>query len=130
MALMGKMIDFAQKGRPFAILSATYVENLENYIFVEAYKNESVREAIQGLSFCYNKIDIMPLDEMTKIYEDQDAQLQRPKAGQWVRIKNGLYQDDLGYVDKFVGDHKIYVKLIPRIDPVLAPKSDEEKQKC
>jgi len=54
------------------------VENLENFIFVEAYKIESVREAISGLSFCYQKIDHVPLNEMTKIYEDQDAQLVRP----------------------------------------------------
>jgi len=70
MALMNKMIDFANKGKPFAILSATFVENLENFIFVEAYKIESVREAISGLAFCYMKIDILPLNEMTKIYED------------------------------------------------------------
>jgi hypothetical protein len=70
MALMNKMIDYTQRGKPFAILSATYVENLENFIFVEAYKIDSVRDAIQGLSFCYMKIDILPLNEMTKIYED------------------------------------------------------------
>lgn len=53
MALMNKMIDYTKKGKPFAILSATYVENLENYIFVEAYKSDSVREAITGLNFCF-----------------------------------------------------------------------------
>ena len=47
----------------------------------------------------------------------------RPKNGQWVRIKNGLYQDDLGYVDKFFNDQKIYVKLVPRIDPNLMKKN-------
>jgi len=62
-------------------LSATFVENLENFIFVEAYKIESVREAIEGLSFCYMKITIMPLNEMTKIYEDQDSMLIRPTQG-------------------------------------------------
>ena len=70
MALMNKIIDFASKGKPFSILSATYAENIENFIFVEAYKIESVREAIDGLSFCYMKINIVPLNEMTKIYED------------------------------------------------------------
>ena len=69
-ALMNKMIYYAQENNPFAILSATYVENLENFIFVEAYKIESVREAINGLSFCYQKIDHVPLNEMPKIYED------------------------------------------------------------
>ena len=78
MALMNKMVDFSTKGKPLSILSATYVENIENYIFVEAFKIESVREAIEGLAFCYFKIDILPLEEMTKIYENQDSMLQRP----------------------------------------------------
>lgn len=67
---MKKMISFASKGEPFAILSATFVENIENFIFVEAYKIENVREAVEGLSFCFMKIDILPLNEMTKIYEN------------------------------------------------------------
>jgi len=96
MALMNKMIDYAKKGKPFAILSASYIENLENFIFVEAYKIESVRDAISGLAFCYMKVDILPLNEMTKIYEDTDSALVRPTEGQWVRIRNGLYMDDLG----------------------------------
>ena len=53
MALMNKTLHYAKIGKPFAILSATYVENLENFIFVEAFKIDSVREAISGLNFCY-----------------------------------------------------------------------------
>ena len=43
MALMNKMIHYSKKGQPFAIMSATYVDNLENFIFVEAHKIDSVR---------------------------------------------------------------------------------------
>jgi hypothetical protein len=70
MALMNKCIDYASRGQPFSIISASYLENLENHIFVEAYKIENVREIISGLSFCFQKVDIVPLNEMTKIYED------------------------------------------------------------
>ena len=69
MALMNKS---AKEGKPLAIISATYVENLENYIFVEAFKDSDVKEAIEGLNFCFMKMDILPIHEMTKIYEDQD----------------------------------------------------------
>jgi hypothetical protein len=61
MALMNKMIDFTIKGKPLSILSATYVENIENFCFVEAYKIDNVRDAIQGLSFCFFKIDLVPI---------------------------------------------------------------------
>ena len=70
MALMNKQIDYAKKGLTFSIISATYLDNIENFIFVEAHKIDSVREAINGLNFCYQKIDILGEDEMTKIYED------------------------------------------------------------
>lgn len=53
MALMNKCIDYATRGQPFSIISASYLENLENHIFVEAYKIENVREAISGLNFCF-----------------------------------------------------------------------------
>jgi hypothetical protein len=69
-ALLNKQIAFAMRGSPFDILSATYVDGVENFIFVEAFKIESVREAIAGLDFCFQKIEILPLDEMTSIYEN------------------------------------------------------------
>lgn len=43
MALMNKMIHYAKKGQPFAIMTATYVDNLENFIFVESHKIADVR---------------------------------------------------------------------------------------
>ena len=48
----------------------------------------------------------------------------RPEERHWVRIRNGLYQDDLGVVEKYIDDSKIYVKLIPRVAP---QKSKEAK---
>jgi len=119
MALMNKQIAFAKGGQPFDIISATFIENLENFIFVESFKIDSVREAINGLSFCYQRIDILPLNEMTSIYEDQDSKLVLPEEKTWVRIKNGLYQDDVGICVRVVSNNKIFVKLIPRLDPLL-----------
>lgn len=117
MSLMNKQIAYTRKGKPFAILSAVHVNNIENSIFVEAYKLESVREAIEGLNYCYQKIDQLPLAEMTKIFENQ-IELEKPQTGQWVRIKNGMYQGDLGMVDEIRGDDRYFIKLIPRYDPI------------
>jgi hypothetical protein len=64
---------------------------------------------------------------MTKIYENTDSQLVRPKQGQWVRIKNGVYALDLGIVEKIFADDRIYVKLIPRLDPNAFNKKKGEK---
>ena len=54
---------------------------------------------------------------MIKIYEDIDSKLVRPEQGQWVRIRGGLYQDDLGLVEHIQNDDRIFVKLVPRVDP-------------
>ena len=56
---------------------------------------------------------------MTQVYENQQANLIRPTKGTWVRIKGTLYSDDLGFVDEYLSDDKIYVQIIPRIDPTV-----------
>jgi hypothetical protein len=50
MSLINKNIDFAKKNHPLGILSATCTDNVEGYIYVEAYKEIHVREAIKGLN--------------------------------------------------------------------------------
>lgn len=71
---------------------------------------------------------MLPADEMLNIYNALEKQLQRPAEGQWVRIKNGLYIGDLGIIDYVANDEKIYVKMIPRIDPAsYAPKKESDK---
>ena len=111
------------------MLSATFLENLENVIFVEAYKIEHVRETLDGLNMCYCKIDLLKTEEMTKIYENLDQELQRPEEGHWVRIKSGKYQGDLGIISKYFSDESIWVKLIPRIDPTdWLPRSQQPKK--
>ena len=45
-----------------------------------------------------------------------------------MRIKNGLYVGDAGIIDYVQSDEKIWVKMIPRIDPgSFAPKSTQKR---
>lgn len=50
MSLMLKSIDYAKKKTPLSILSVTSTDSVEGYIYVEAYKEIHVKEAIKGLS--------------------------------------------------------------------------------
>jgi hypothetical protein len=52
----------------------------------------------------------------------------RPKQGQWIRIKGGLYQGDIGLVEKMFNDDRIYVKLIPRLDPNIFRPSEKSNK--
>ena len=60
MALLNKSIDFASKGRPLSILSATCSESTEGWIYVEAFKEVHIKQACQNLHFCFNKYILLP----------------------------------------------------------------------
>lgn len=116
MALLNKSIDYMRRGTPLNILSATCSDTTEGYIYVEAFKEIGVREACAGLSFIFNKFTKLTLEEMPVIYQNNKAKDSELREHQWVRIKNsGPYNGDIGVVE-FVGDSKVMVRLIPRID--------------
>lgn len=45
-----------------------------------------------------------------------------PEPGRWVRIKNGLYEKDIGIVERIERDDRVCVRLIPRIEPSALQK--------
>lgn len=47
-------------GKPLSILSVTATENVEGYIYVEAFKEIHVREAIKGLNLIFGKLILVP----------------------------------------------------------------------
>jgi len=120
MSLINKSIAFAQRGSPLAILSVTCSENVEGFVYVEAFKEIHVRDAIKGLSAVLGgKVQLVELGEMTGIYYNNnqaDKQLNQLKPNHWVRIKSGFYHDDLGLVQGVCENGKVWLKLIPRLD--------------
>jgi transcription elongation factor SPT5 len=47
---MLKSIDYAKKGKPLSILSVSVPENVEGYIYIEAFKEIHVKDAIKNIS--------------------------------------------------------------------------------
>ena len=99
------------------IFSAASIDSLKGYIYVEAFKESNVREAILNMStFRENSLRMVPLNEMTQAFENDKFKKNDIKVHQWVRIKGGLYQNDLAqiiYIEDQIS--KIYIKIIPRI---------------
>lgn len=96
-------------------MSVTCTEKVEGFIYVEAFKEIHVKEAIKGLSVVLgNKCMLVSKEEMPGIYqiEKQNINLEHY---QWVRIKQGLYGGDLGLVEE-ISDNKVTLRLIPRLD--------------
>ena len=59
---------------------------------------------------------MVPINEMTDVLRvtKDNSQI---KVNQWVRLKRGLYKDDLGQVDYVdTAQNQVHLKLIPRID--------------
>lgn len=99
------------------ILSVFCFDSLKGYIYIEAFKEANVREAIEGISALRDSsIKIVPLPEMTQVFNYDKIQKIDLKPKQWVRIKTGLYEGDLAQVVHIEDPiNKIYIRLIPRL---------------
>ncbi|CAL1263967.1 unnamed protein product [Larinioides sclopetarius] len=117
--LMRKFIAKDCTNEPLQIKSVVAPEGAKGYIYIEAYKQTHVKDAINGIASLrigqYQQT-MVAIKEMTDILRvtKQKANL-KPK--QWVRLKRGIYKDDLAQVDYInVSNNTVQLKLIPRID--------------
>uniref|UniRef100_T1IQH2 Transcription elongation factor SPT5 n=1 Tax=Strigamia maritima TaxID=126957 RepID=T1IQH2_STRMM len=117
--LMRKMIAYQTTDEPLQIKSAIAVEGVKGYIYVEAFKQTHVKQAIHGVSSLRPgqwSQQMVPIKEMVDVLRVVKEQMVlKPKA--WVRLKRGLYKDDVAQVD-FVdtAQNQVHLKLMPRID--------------
>uniref|UniRef100_UPI00358F19F6 transcription elongation factor SPT5-like isoform X3 n=1 Tax=Myxine glutinosa TaxID=7769 RepID=UPI00358F19F6 len=117
--LMRKFIAYQFSDTPLKIKSVVSPEHVKGYIYVESFKQTFVKQAIEGvgnLRIGYWNQQMVPIKEMTDVMKvvKQVAHL-KPKS--WVRLKRGVFKDDIAQVD-FVepSQNTIGLKLIPRID--------------
>lgn len=117
--LMNKFIAYQDTDEPLQIRSVVVPDHLKGYIYVEAFKQTHVKQAIEGITNLrlgqYTQ-QMVPFREMTDVLRVVKEQIGL-KEKQWVRLKKGLYKDDLAQVD-FVemAQNMVSLKLIPRID--------------
>ena len=70
--LMNKSIEFAKRGQHLSILSVTSTDKVEGYVFVEAFKDIHVKEAVKGLSSVLGgKVTQVSREEMPGIYQNE-----------------------------------------------------------
>lgn len=117
--LLQKCYDYTVKGQPLLIKSAFAKDQLKGYIYVEAYKDAHVREALKGLRsiFASKPPKLVPLGEMVSAVTVIKTTGKTMLPGSWVRVKAGVYKGDLAQVeDVDVNAGRAIVKLVPRID--------------
>ncbi|XP_065199636.1 transcription elongation factor SPT5-like isoform X2 [Planococcus citri] len=124
--LMRKFIAYMLTEEPLQIKSVVAPEGAKGYIYIEAYKQAHVKQAIDrigSLRMGVWKQQMVPIKEMTDI-----LRVAREKVGlkprQWVRIKRGLYKDDIAQVDYVdIAQNRVSLKLLPRIDYTIPSKA-------
>jgi len=92
-------------------------DSLKGSIYIEAFKEANVREAIQGISALKEHgIKVVPITEMISIFNYDKIEKIDLKPGQWVRMKTGLYEGDLAKVIEIEDPvSRIVLKLVPRL---------------
>eukprot|EP00854_Cymbomonas_tetramitiformis_P009613 gene9613-11391_t len=119
--LIQKQLNIQQsgKGELMAIKSALSMDHLKGWIYLEAEKEIHVRTACTGLRnfFTYKGFKLVPIGEMTEVMSIKPKHSASLRPESFVRIRNGVYKDDLAQVlDVFAAENKAEVKIIPRID--------------
>ncbi|MGH0148415.1 UNVERIFIED_CONTAM: hypothetical protein FKN15_014145 [Acipenser sinensis] len=116
---MRKFIAYQFTDTPLQIKSVVAPEHVKGYIYVESYKQTHVKAAIEGvgnLRMGFWNQQMVPIKEMTDVLKVvKEVTNLKPKS--WVRLKRGLYKDDIAQVDYVEpSQNTISLKMIPRID--------------
>ncbi|KAK0085563.1 hypothetical protein PV325_004872 [Microctonus aethiopoides] len=117
--LMRKFITYQFSPEPLQIKSVVAPEGVKGYIYIEAYKQPHVKAAIENvgnLRMGIWKQQMVPIKEMTDVLRVVKEQMGL-KGKQWVRLKRGIYKDDIAQIDYVeLAQNQVNLKLIPRID--------------
>lgn len=131
--LLQKSYDLAALGTPLLIKSVFCQDHLKGYIYVEAYKEAHVRDALKGLrGVFHSKLPrLVPLNEMVDAVTVPQKHIRSIVPGSWVRMRLGVYKGDLGKVLAVEqGSGRATVQLIPRLDyAAMAAKQKDPKGK-
>lgn len=138
--LMRKFLTYQSSADALQIKSVIAPERVKGYIYIEAYKAPHVKAAIENvgnLKMGIWKQQIVPIKEMTDVLRVVKEQTGL-KAKQWVRLKRGIYKDDIAQVDYVdLAQNQVDLKLLPRLDytrprgalRTLQSKNDAKRKK-
>ncbi|XP_065901538.1 transcription elongation factor SPT5-like [Dysidea avara] len=119
MLLMRKYITLMHTDNPLQIKSAVAVEGLKGYVYIEAYKQTHVKQAIENIgNLAMGKWQqlMVPIKEMVDVLKVV-REVSGIKGGSWVRIKRGMFKDDIARVDYIDSSrNQAVLQTIPRVD--------------
>jgi transcription elongation factor SPT5 len=126
-SLLRKMEDAEGTKFPVPIVSAFEREAMQGYIYVEAYRQNDVLDALNGISNVYPRGPkiLVPIKEMPDLLNVVKSQEIVP--GTWVRFKRGKYQGDLAQVENVLSNGlEVRIRMVPRLDYGVNQDKNEE----
>lgn len=104
---------------PLQIKSVIALDSVKGHIYIEAYKQTHVKQAIDGINnlrLGLHKQTMVPIAEMTDVLRIVREQ-PKIKRNQFVRLKRSIYKNDLAQVDYIdASTNQVCLRLKPRID--------------
>jgi transcription elongation factor SPT5 len=117
-ALLNKFVVKAEAGERLGIMSA--VNTSKGVIFVEAYREAQVRQAVAGINDLWgwkpDAIKLVPVPQMTAALNVSAAR-DTYRRGMFVRFTRGLPKGDVAQVvDVIEGGAKLVLRFVPRVN--------------
>ena len=98
---MRKFLVEQNKEDALQIKSVVAPESAKGFVYVEAYKKTHVKQSVEGINYLRSGLydqTMVPTNEMKDVLRVIKSS-QQLKSGMWVRLKRGIYKDDLAQVD-------------------------------
>ena len=117
--IMKKYFEYLGTELEFQVLSVSSVDKTKGFIYIEAATNYHIFKAIAGISDIDSRyVKVIPPNDRTQIYEPDLSKKYDLKPFQYVRIKKGLYEGDLGQVVEVQENkNRALIRLVPRLTP-------------
>ncbi|MEW5310983.1 MAG: hypothetical protein WDW38_002733 [Sanguina aurantia] len=129
--LMQKFAIMKERGTPLMIKSVVALDHLKGYVYVESEKESYVKDAIRGIrtAFTSRGAQLVPLKEMVDAITVNRKARQRLAKDTWVRMRMGLYKEDLAkVVDVDYAASKATIHILHRLDfQAMANRDDETR---
>ncbi|KAM0786565.1 hypothetical protein ACM66B_002021 [Microbotryomycetes sp. NB124-2] len=119
-------LRMADNAPPMRIISAFHRDSIKGSLYIEAWGEDDVRQALEGLVGSYHNgkdgVYLVDIEETPDLLRTKQKKIEIV-PGSWARIKRGKYAGDLAQIiDVDDNGEDITLKFIPRID--MTPKED------
>ncbi|CCF57536.1 hypothetical protein KAFR_0C05450 [Kazachstania africana CBS 2517] len=111
-------LDRAMGKKKLKILSIFQRENYHGRIYIEAPKQSVIEKFCNGVPDIYiSQKLLIPVQELPLLLKPNKSDDVSLEAGNYVRIKRGVYKGDLAMVDQISENNlEVLLKIVPRLD--------------